>query len=264
MTLSVCAILRNESRYLKEWIEFHLLQGVERFYLYQNRSDDDWYTVLLPYVRDGIAEVTTWPLRMSPQLPAYADCIDKLRGTDTAVAFIDCDEFLFSPTRGTVTEALSELPFSWGALGVHWMCFGSSGHESYEPGLVTERFTWRPLAASPFNEHIKSIIRMDQAEIETTDNPHFFRVGAGTFNENGQPITTPTNRPHTSSILRINHYSSKSREEWLERAKLGKPDRDDPLDIDPQWYAGRQAMEVDDRDIHRFLPRLKEQHAATR
>jgi len=32
--LSICAIRKNEAPYLVEWIEFHQIVGVERFYLY--------------------------------------------------------------------------------------------------------------------------------------------------------------------------------------------------------------------------------------
>ena len=39
--LAVCAIYRDEASYMQEWIEFHRLVGVERFYLYDNNSVDD-------------------------------------------------------------------------------------------------------------------------------------------------------------------------------------------------------------------------------
>ncbi len=59
--LSVCAIYKNEARYLAEWIEFHLLAGVEHFFLYDNNSTDDHRDVLAPYVRAGLVSVTDWP-----------------------------------------------------------------------------------------------------------------------------------------------------------------------------------------------------------
>ena len=59
--LSVGAIFRDEADYLQEWIEFHRLVGVERFFLYDNGSVDDWRTVLAPYMRDGIVDVHDWP-----------------------------------------------------------------------------------------------------------------------------------------------------------------------------------------------------------
>ena len=51
--LSVCAIYKNEARYLAEWLEFHLLAGVEHFFLYNNNSTDDHREVLAPYLRAG-------------------------------------------------------------------------------------------------------------------------------------------------------------------------------------------------------------------
>jgi GT2 family glycosyltransferase len=51
----------DEARDLREWIEFHRLQGVERFYLYDNGSTDDTEEVVRPYVEEGIAELVPWP-----------------------------------------------------------------------------------------------------------------------------------------------------------------------------------------------------------
>jgi hypothetical protein len=39
--LAMCAIAKNEGRYLQEWIEYHKLLGVEMFYIYDNESTDN-------------------------------------------------------------------------------------------------------------------------------------------------------------------------------------------------------------------------------
>ena len=57
--LSIAAIYRNEAPYLREWIEFHKLVGVERFFLYNNESTDDHRAVLAPYVEAGIVASLT-------------------------------------------------------------------------------------------------------------------------------------------------------------------------------------------------------------
>jgi hypothetical protein len=108
MTLVICAIFRNEAPYLREWIEFHQMVGAERFYLYQNMSDDDWETALRPYIETGIIEVAEWPRSPPGQLHAYQHFIDRHKGESWWTAFIDCDEFLFrhrmrlSPGRSRV------------------------------------------------------------------------------------------------------------------------------------------------------------------
>ena len=51
--LAACTIYRDAASYLAEWIEFHRLVGVERFFLYDNGSVDDHREVLAPYVDAG-------------------------------------------------------------------------------------------------------------------------------------------------------------------------------------------------------------------
>ena len=40
--VSICAIFKNEALYLKEWIEFHRIVGIEHFYMYNNNSEDNF------------------------------------------------------------------------------------------------------------------------------------------------------------------------------------------------------------------------------
>ncbi|GMO23401.1 MAG: hypothetical protein Ta2B_02600 [Termitinemataceae bacterium] len=39
--LSIVAIVKNEASYIKEWIEYHRLVGVDRFYIYDDNSTDN-------------------------------------------------------------------------------------------------------------------------------------------------------------------------------------------------------------------------------
>ncbi|XDE60951.1 glycosyltransferase family 92 protein [Arthrospira platensis BEA 1257B] len=50
---SICAIMRDEGCYLMEWLEFHKLVGVERFYLYNNNSVDNTQDIVIPYIQTG-------------------------------------------------------------------------------------------------------------------------------------------------------------------------------------------------------------------
>lgn len=59
--LAFVAIFRNEAAYIPEWLEYHLLVGVDKFFLYDNDSDDHPEGVLCPYIRDGLVNFTRWP-----------------------------------------------------------------------------------------------------------------------------------------------------------------------------------------------------------
>ena len=52
--VSICAIFKNEAFYLKEWLEFNHLVGVEHFYMYNNKSEDRFEAVLEPYIKKGL------------------------------------------------------------------------------------------------------------------------------------------------------------------------------------------------------------------
>src|SRR3954447_16807791 len=94
--LAVCAIFRDQARYLAEWVSFHRIQGAERFYLYDNRSTDDWQVELRPEIEAGIVEVTHFPF-VPAKARAYEDCLRRHGDEARCIAFIDVDEFLFSP-----------------------------------------------------------------------------------------------------------------------------------------------------------------------
>ena len=179
--LQVCAIFRDEAPYLREWIEFLRIGKISRFSTCSKCPLDNWQEVVQPYVESGWVDITEWPRRPPCQMEAYAHFIETHRNLPARVAFIDCDEFLFSPCCPSVTEALDTIGVTdWGAVGVNWMCFGASGQDYQTNGLVTERFTTRPAEDFPPNRHIKSIVRVDRLGVGM--NPHTFRVRGGIFN----------------------------------------------------------------------------------
>ena len=64
--LTACTIYRDDAAYLAEWIEFHRLVGVERFFLYDNGSTDHHREVLAGYVAEGLVTVQEWAVVEPP------------------------------------------------------------------------------------------------------------------------------------------------------------------------------------------------------
>src|SRR5690242_14406426 len=123
------AAIKNEAPYLDEWLAFSVLEGVEHFLLYDNRSTDDSRDVLQPWIEAGIVESFDWPVRWKDgaQTKAYADALTRLRGRTRWAAFIDPDEYLFSPTGKRLPEILERYEDHAGVI-VNWQCYGTSGH----------------------------------------------------------------------------------------------------------------------------------------
>ncbi|MDR0486518.1 MAG: glycosyltransferase family 92 protein, partial [Elusimicrobiota bacterium] len=106
--LSICAIAKDEGCYFKEWIEYHRLVGVEKFYIYDNNSTDNTREVLEPYVKEGIADYISFPGEKM-QLPAYRDAICKFKDKTKYMAFIDLDEFIVPPENQTIADFLRQM-----------------------------------------------------------------------------------------------------------------------------------------------------------
>lgn len=261
MKLNLMAMFHDEAKYLREWLEFHLLQGVEKFYLYNRLSNDDWRSVLQPYIDKGIVDVKEWPFtRMydgyhEAFIDSHQDCIDRLRGRHEWLAMIDCDEFLFSPVYSTAAEAIATLHETWGGIGAHWMVFGPGEETDWRDAPVIERFTWRPNEDNYFDRWFKCIVRLDDPDLHQLGSNHLYRTRAGTFNEEGKLLDGDQSHP-CSSLLRINHYFTKSRPEWEIRHPLIEDGI--PYERDEKRWNDVQRRDVDDRTIQRFLPALKE------
>ena len=123
--LSICAVFNDEARYLKEWIEYHRLIGVDHFYLYNNDSTDESVDVLMPYVKNQIVTLTYWPnglgfyfheddgftWTLSTQIPAYENAAKYLAVNQTEwLVFLDVDEFLVPSKYDTLTKILESYP----------------------------------------------------------------------------------------------------------------------------------------------------------
>ncbi len=246
--LAACAIFRDEARYLAEWVTFHRIQGVERFYLYDNLSTDDWRSELAPEIESGVVEVAPWPQEPG-QLSAYDDCVERHRADVRWIAMIDIDEFLFSPTGTPLPEVLRRFDTHPGVV-VNRRFFGTNGHRRPADGLVTESYPMRARDSDPSNALVKSIVypRMTLC----AQSAHYFRLRGNPVDEDGAPAPLMTREPATADLLRINHYYAKSEEEF--RHKSGLPRADSGTVTDRM---GIPPDEVRDEAIPQFARQLR-------
>jgi hypothetical protein len=263
--LSVCAIYRDEAPYLREWLEFHRLVGVERFFLYDNLSIDGHREVLGPYVDAGIVVLHDWPISYMAQRPAYRHCLDSHRDDSRWIAFIDIDEFLFSPTGQTLPEVLRDYEEAPG-VGVYWALFGTSGHRKQPEGLVTESYLHRmnPDRPGDFPYRKRKFMKVivDPRRTERARGAHAFIYTEGTaVDENKQPVEGGSSEQLSYERLRINHYFTKSEEEHLERKSrirvaegVTTPIADNP----GRWrLLDEELNEVRDESITVYVPELR-------
>jgi hypothetical protein len=256
--LSVCAIYRDEASYLREWIEFHRLVGVERFFLYDNDSSDDHLEVLAPYVRNGSVVLHDSPVPTAPQRPAYNDCLMRHRGDSRWIAFIDIDEFLFSPTYRPLPELLADFEEFPGVV-VNRLDFGTSGHRTRPAGLVIENYVWRTNRPG-LTTCVKNIV--DPARAVECTGPHFFLFRDGVrVDELRRPVPKARTESTSVSLLRLNHYFTKSEAELARKAVAPDAQRGGPRlgqrSLSEFMQSAERMKEERDEAILAYLPRLR-------
>jgi hypothetical protein len=229
--LAVVAIMKNEGPYLKEWIEYHRIVGVGKFYLYDNESTDNTKEILEPYIREGVVDYVYFPgTGMGNQVRSYADAVRRVRNSVKWLAVIDIDEFIV-PVEKTIIDVINDLQGAlWRrghkklfGLAVRWVQYGYGGHYTKPDGLVIENFRKNGGA----DELVKSIVNprtsifLPYLSIHT---PIYLDFGFGRT-ETGEQ--NPWGNPVSVNTIRINHYFTKSYEEYrkkIERNKAGLPE----------------------------------------
>lgn len=225
--LSIVCIAKNEGRYIEEWVRYYLIQEVDRIYIYDNESPDNMHEILKPYIESGKVIYNYFPGR-GKQLAAYSDAIMKYRYKTKYMAFIDVDEFIVQENNSQslycAVESIMKKNKRAGGVAVNWRMYGSGGHEKRTSGLVTERFVFRGDTDARGNDCIKTIANPRYIEKYEHDHYPTYILGFNNINEEGQVVLGWKNILKDTKILRINHYFTKSKEEWIERRSKGKAD----------------------------------------
>ncbi|MGB3514483.1 MAG: glycosyltransferase family 92 protein, partial [Microcoleaceae cyanobacterium] len=254
--LSICAIMKNEGPYLAEWLEFHKIVGVERFYLYNNNSTDNTLEILRPYIEKGEVILTDWPTEYEQQNRAYRNCLKKFKKESEWIAFIDLDEFIFPTQKDDLREILEDYQ-DYPALGVNWLIFGTSGHINKPEGLQIENFTKRAENEWKANLNFKSIVR-SESTIDCNSPHHFvYREKGVAINENYEELLGKISHLHSVEKIRINHYFTRSLEEAKSKIRRGNATGNAKSKRKFSSIKVNDRNEVEDLTIQRFVPRVK-------
>jgi hypothetical protein len=252
--LAVGAIFKDEARFLHEWLTFHRGVGVGHFYLYDNGSTDDFRAVLAPWIDAGAVTLFDWP-GTARQVPAYNHCIRHFRDEARWIAFIDIDEFLFSPHARDIRPILAEyrdLP----ALFVYWLMFGSSGHVSRPDGSIIEAYTRR--------EHCEDRPALGKVVV----NPrlvrqmiiHTAKTWVGEPRDERRRAIPDLERERgvfSGERLRINHYWSKSIEDLNEKVRRGRASTTAARILESHLATEKKLNDVEDLTIQPLWAAIK-------
>jgi hypothetical protein len=270
--LCVCTMVWNQASYLREWVTYHAWLGVERWFIYDNNSDDK--------IKDVINELELenynvsshlWPW-IKTQEAGFSHCALRARDECNWVSFMDVDEFFYFPVptplhrrpgqlglpgKNSLKEVVTNISSSATIGEIRTAChsFGPSGLSSPPSQGVTAGYTCR--LQSP--ERHKSIIRPDALDPTLLNVVHHFHLRKGFESMNLH-----------QGIAVINHYKYQVWEafrakfyrrvatyvaDWQENQNEGSKDRAPGLGTEaiepPNWRL--QFCEVWDTGLRDFV-----------
>ncbi len=110
-----------------------------------------------------------------------------------------------------------------GGLAVNWCLFGSSGHITKPEGGIIENYTNRAKDDYDRNHSFKTICDPLKVWIICSHSP-LCRWGFRIMSDDGSAALGSTTYDIHLDKIRINHYFTKSREEFIAKVKRGKAD----------------------------------------
>lgn len=203
--IAICAIIKNEARYLAEWLEYHRLIGIDRFYIYNNNSSDNIQEVCSVF--SDCVTLIDWPLLVDQQRKAYEHYVASYSMDADWTAFIDGDEFIAYKGPDNLRAYLNKHAEK-NAILMKWIIFGTSGHRVPPDGLVIENYTMTHSICP--NPYWKTICRASHIDAQNISTPHNFDYLTEA------PVFHPSD-----DALSIYHYMLRSEEDVLRKTSRG-------------------------------------------
>lgn len=243
--VTACLLIKDEGRYLPEWLEWHAGIGIEHFYIYDNGSAVPVAESIPAEYRDRVTVVDFPPPRTHTQMDAYADCLRRFGGETGWMAFIDADEFLRVADGRALGDFLADYPEADAVLA-KWVMYDANGLWEDDGRPVRERFT-RVSDRYPYGmPQCKSIVRAARVETMGAHGPIATRHSLWVVNENHGRVRQGAGELPGDKLV-VDHYFTRSYAEWREKMARGSCDPGYSRDDGWFWRMNPEMAEIMDR-----------------
>ena len=217
MKTAICAIIKDEHRFLKEWVEWHLGLGFDAIHLFEDKDSQSHEDITKGYSNVFLRRYETdqevqslLELQGSShrQFILYTWFANTYKDTYDWAAFIDLDEFIVFQGDYNLSKLCKEFN-RYPGVYLNWKMFGASGHISRPKCGVMEAYTIE--CEFPGNDKMwaqKSFVNLKK-----------FIGFKDLHNAIGAVNTNHSSNPHELCYNKVslNHYFTKSLEDWIDR-----------------------------------------------
>lgn len=220
----LCAIAKNENRYLEEWINHYKVLGFDRIILFDNNDIDGEALNIVPNEFVDVVDYRGKHIVVKNHLEkfhhgiqeqAYNDCYHNYSEGYDWIAYFDIDEFLVIDNGLSINEFLSQEKFdNADSIILNWKIYGDNGNIHYENKPVMERF---PSPSKYQNMVVKTIVRTKLKNFISLRNHYADIINGRYVRPNGEKTIIRSSQPINYEGARLNHYYTKTIEEWIDR-----------------------------------------------
>ena len=139
-TLSCCMNMRNEGKFLKEWLDHYISEGVEHFYLIDNGSTDNTMDIIKKY--DNITL-----FKDNRKYPNYQEAMlnENLLPVikeSKWLMIVDADELMKGQNNYTIKSYIETLPNNINCIYVIWKMFFNKTNDISKMTDIKSRFNY--------------------------------------------------------------------------------------------------------------------------
>lgn len=229
MKVYLTTIVKNEYKYIKEFVNHYINLGFDKIFIYDNNdvNGETYDNLLQEEINNGFIEIVNVRGLRRYQIQAYYDSYTKLKNENGWLFFLDVDEFLILNNSDNIKEFLSNNNFdNFNQILFNWLTMSDNNIIEYEDKPLMERFT-KPVYAQKnvpeylhdctMNRHVKCCVRLNNEVNINMICPHCVNNIKNACDPNANPINvSPFNYHPDYSIAYIKHFQFKTIEEYVE------------------------------------------------
>lgn len=245
MKICISAIIKNENHYLREWVEHYKSIGIDHIFLYDNNDalGEKPSDVIQDYINEGFVSIDNTyrgeksiPTNANKNVPrfqvsSYLMTYNKIVGKYDYMLICDIDELLvFNNDFTNIKDYIESLPKDIDVICINWVLYNDNNLVRVENDdySMMSRFNGSCVVADAF----KSIVKVYDFLGSKMFSCHtmYARKKLKYADSNGNPINVRlnqiSNKNKVSDICQMNHYKSKTLQEFVENKLMKWKDWD--------------------------------------
>ena len=219
----IIARAKYENLYIREFVEYYLKLGVEKFYLADENEDfvENLSDVLDDYIKKGIVEIEYIKHLKIEHHDLCEIAFKEIKSRCKWIFMNDIDEFLeFNDKSMTLKKYLDDPMFDkCDAVRINWMIYDDNNLIYYDNRTLKERFT-HGLPNEEYNKWPKSFVRGKDygvnmfSQQKSAHFPSKLITKQCDANGNLYDLSKPLKIPTNYGLCHIRHHTFKSAEEF--------------------------------------------------